>query len=171
MGRRVEIFLLFLIVIILFIPFLINIKGEKITKSANIKSEIRNFTEFEINNTNIEHILRAKRAVNIGDSWILNDINITNDSVKSLVSKNGVYLNNTIFLNKNITLIKNDGSIYKTDMAKYFLKDKNLDIDSNFTATKGKNILKGKKLFYNINKKVIKGKDVKGSFVLKKAKE
>jgi len=172
MGRRVELFLILAIAIVVLIPFGINIKNSQ-TKASKIEeksSEINNFIEYEINATNLQHTLRATRAQEVNAKWHLQEPNITTDKIKSLSSNSSIVSNKNIIFTENVVAIKRDGTVYKSNKAIYNTKNRKLTTPDKFTITRKVDIVTGKELNYNAKTKVTKAKNVKGTFVLKKAK-
>ena len=170
MGSRVEYFLVAVIVLIAIISFNSNIKPLKVEKSyKNLKSsEINEFTEFEINATELLHTLKAKNAYEENKKWYIKDINITNSSIKSLTAKNSVYDQNRIILNNDVKVLKKDGIEYSSQKAIYNTNSKRLLTPNKFIIKREVNIVKGKELIYNAKEKATTAKDVNGTFILKK---
>jgi len=174
MGRRVEYILILAIFVALAIPHFISSSNniEKKEKEVpNKSSEINNFTEYEINSTKLQHILRAKSAQEVNKKWYLKEPNITTDKLKSLSSKSSIATSNKIEFYDNVVAIKADGVVYKSSKAIYNTKTKMLVTPKKFTINRTTDIVTGKDLHYDAKNKITKAKDVNGTFVLKKAKE
>jgi len=171
MGSRVEYFLVAAIAVVALISINSHVEEPK-QKSAKVKnqktSEISNFTEFEINSTNLLHTLKAKNAYEVKKKWYIKDVNITNNSIKSLTAKNSIYAQNKIVLKKDVKVVKKDGIEYTSNKAIYNTNSKVLVTPKKFTIKRAVDIVKGKNLIYNAKEKATTAKDVNGTFILKK---
>jgi len=174
MGRRVEYILIIAIILVLIIPFTIKIKKSIVKKDNKItkkSSELNNFTEYEINATTLQHTIKASKAEEIKKSWHLKNVEVTTDKIESLNAKRAIVKSDKLELYDNVVAKKRDGTIYKSQKATYNTKNKQLITPEKFTIFRHTDIVKGRHLEYDANKKVTKAKDVNGTFVLKKAKE
>ena len=168
MGSKLEYILLIAIAVVALIPFGIEIKNPKSDAStANKKSEVNNFIEYELNATTLKHILKGKSAKELKeDNWYLVEPTMETDELNALSAKSSIFNGKTIEFNKDVVAIKKDGTIYKSQKAIYELKSKNLITPQRFTIKRKVDIVRGKDLEYNPNSKVTKAKDVNGTFVL-----
>ena len=174
MGRRVEYILILAIVVVLAIPYFVNLDSKNVDnlkKANNKSSEINNFIEYDINATKLQHTLKAKSAQEVDQKWYLEKPIITTDKLKSLSSKSSVATSEAIDFYDNVVAIKVDGTIYKSNIATYNTKTKMLTTPKKFTINRHVDIVTGKDLHYDAKHKITKAKDVNGTFVLKKAKE
>ena len=174
MGRRVEYILILAIVVVLAIPYFINLDEQGKTKgkkTSNKSSEINNFIEYEINATKLQYTLNAESAQEIKKKWYLKNSNIKTDKLKSLSSKRSIASQKKIEFFDNVKAIKVDGTVYKSNKATYNATTKILTTPKKFTINRHVNIVTGKDLHYDAKRKITKAKDVNGTFVLKKAKK
>jgi len=171
MGKRVELILLLVIVVITLIALNVKVKGNssyKNIKYSKKTSEVNNFTEFEINATTLLHTLNATNAYEESGKWHIKDVNISNKEIKSLTAKKSIYSKDKIVLTKDVEAIKRDGMVYKSQKAIYKTKTKELITPNRFIITRKVDIVEGRKLIYKANQKATMAKDVYGTFVLKK---
>jgi hypothetical protein len=170
MGKRVELILFAIIVLIVLIALNVKVKNSpyKNISVSKKSSEINNFTEYEINASTILHTLNAKNAYESKGKWHIKDINISNKEIKSLTAKESVYAKDKIVLSKDVKAVKNDGMEYRSNKAIYKTKIKELITPNNFTIKRKVDIVRGKELIYKAKEKATFAKDVNGTFVLKK---
>ena len=174
MGRRVEYILILAIMVVLVIPYFINLDTQsqnKSKKTSNKSTEINNFIEYEINATKLQHTLKAKNAQEIKKKWYLKNPNIKTDKLESLSSKSSIASSKKIEFYTNVVAVKVDGTVYKSNKATYNTKTKMLTTPKKFTINRYVDIVTGNNLHYDAKRKITKAKDVNGTFVLKKAKE
>jgi lipopolysaccharide assembly outer membrane protein LptD (OstA) len=169
MGRKLEIILLSAILFVGTVSFFIKINNETFNKkSTNKKTLINNLVEYEINRSELEHTLKAKSALELNDMWKLKNPIFTNKNIKELTSEESVIDNKKMIFTKNVKVVKKDGIIYKSQKAIYDIKNKKLITPENFVINRQSDIVRGKELFYDINKKITTAKDVNGTFKLKR---
>jgi len=173
MGSKLEYILVVLILIVILIPFGVEVKNpENSIEVTKKKSEVNNFVEYELNATNLKHILKGKSAKELKeDNWYLVEPKMETNELNTLSAKSSIFNGKTIEFNKDVVAIKKDGIIYKSDKAIYELKTKNLITPNGFTIKRNIDIVRGKDLEYNPSSRVTKAKDVNGTFVLKKPKD
>ena len=170
MGRKIELTLLALIVVVGLISTFIKVDNTKsYSKNSDKKSnEILNFTEYEINQTSLIHTLKGKSAQEFKDVWKLKEPNFSNDKITKLTSKESIVTKDKMIFTNKVNVIKKDGVVYNSNKAIYNTKTKELTTPNEFTITRNVDIVKGKKLFYDAKTKITKAKDVNGTFKLKK---
>ncbi len=172
MGSKIEYILIAAIAFVALLPLGIKISNKSLApkKLEQKSSEINNFTEFEINSTNLQHTLKAKSAEEINEKWYLKEPNVTTDKIKSLSSKRSIADSNKIEFFDKVVAKKVDGTIYRSEHAIYDLKKKKLDTPKKFTIKRGSDIVRGVNLQYDVKSKVTRAKDVNGTFKLKEKK-
>jgi len=169
MGRKLEAILLIAIILVGVVSFFIKINDKTYNKKGSFeKTKINNLIEYEINKSALTHTLKAKSALEINNVWKLKKPKFTNENIKELTSKESVINNKKMIFTEDVKVIKKDGIIYKSQKAIYDTKNKKLITPKNFVINRQNDIVKGKELFYDANKKITTAKDVNGTFKIKK---
>ncbi|NPA28485.1 MAG: hypothetical protein GXN91_05545, partial [Epsilonproteobacteria bacterium] len=89
MGSKIELILLGVVVLVTFIAF--NLKTTSPTNQPQTKvqknTEVNHFTLYEINSTTLSHTLRANRATEFINYWLLIEPNIQTQDLQYLKAK------------------------------------------------------------------------------------
>ena len=172
MGHRLEYFLAIVLLAVLATPSFLKVdkfKNENRVVSSNKSTEIKDFTQYDINRTSIEYRLTANLAEKRGDSWYLANPEIINGDIKSLRAKRSVSKGNKITFIDNVLMVKNDGKRYNSQKAIYDTETKVVTTPDRFTISKEYDMVNGVNMKYNSVTKETKAKNVKATFVLKKS--
>ena len=171
MGRRVEIFLVMIFIALLFISYSF-VSSSNENKSINIESkkstELSNFTQYDINKTDIEYKLSSPYAEEIGDVWYVKSPKISNEQIKLLKSDFAVAKGKIIEFIKNVVMLKKDGKKYNSQKAIYNSITKVVLTPDRFNISKEYNMVNGINLEYFSDRQVTKAKNVKATFILKR---
>jgi len=169
MGSKIEYIVALLAIIIVLFAKYVHIKPINAdTQVATSKSiEFKDFTAYDINQTNINSIIKGSNAIKYSDKWVLKNPDITTKDIKRLTSKDANYTDKFLIFKNSVVAIKTDGTIYKSNYAKYNLKTDELFTPNKFQIAKKSDKVVGKELYYNKKDKITKAKDVNGSFKLK----
>ncbi len=174
MGSKIEAFILgFIIILGAFAYFIVDINLEnKDTKTIEQKkeTEINNFIEYELNATELFHILHASNAYKLNDIWYLKKPNITSESIQKLSSKRAIYSKDKIIFLDNVYALKEDNSTYHSQKAIYLKREDELLTPKAFQLQKNGSIVVGKKLIYKNKTQETFAKDVQAAIKLKDTK-
>ena len=172
MGSKIELILLGVVVLVTFIAF--NLKTTSPTNQPQTKvqknTEVNHFTLYEINSTTLSHTLRANRATEFINYWLLIEPNIQTQDLQYLKAKKSIYKDNIVTFIKDVKALKKNGIFYSSQKAIYKKQNKVLITPDRFLITNQKaDIVRGKELIYNTKDKTTQAKDVNGTFKLKKS--
>lgn len=156
MGIRLETILTFLIVAILAGTFWIKLDTNVTSKSKAAKElEFTDTTFIEVD-TNKTLGLAYSESGNYENSiWTLYKLTYHTDAINYLQADKGKYIGNVIYMDGNVTLEEKEGYIYKAQHVKYDKDLEELEINSPFNGTLGKNTIQGNWLLYKTSLKEI----------------
>ena len=166
---RVEPILIVLIVsiITLGVKIKLNSTTVKIVKSTK-ELDFYDTTIYEVDTKHLLDVIYTTYGVRDSGVLKMKNIKYHSDSVESLVSKKGRYVNDILYLTKDIVMIDN-GYKYTTQNLNYNQKTQILNITSPFKASNNINTFWGKSLKYYTNKKESYAKYTKAIFYTKKS--
>jgi len=174
MGSRLEGLLVVTIVILATIPYFFkeddSSNMDKVVSSKK-STELTNFTQYDINSTNLNFTLTSIYGEEVAGLWYLTSPYITNSEIKSLVSKRAIVdKDSNMQLIKDVKMVKIDGKKYLSQKAIYNIKNKTIHTPDYFTITKSSDVVKGKHMVYDAKKMVTRAKKVKKKPVMKNSK-
>jgi len=133
--------------------------------------EIRDFTMYELTPQKLIDISSGKRAVRYKERYELFDFIFTDNSNKEILSisaERGLYKADTLTLHGDVLYTRSDGLDFTTQQLFYNRKKGTLLSSVPYTAHLGKSVLHGSYLFYDINKKFLRSKNVDALYYLTK---
>ncbi len=170
MGRRLEIILIVFVIILALLPQFFKIsdfeKSDRVISSQKSR-EIKDFTEYDINATDVEFVLNSPHAEEFGEIWYLKKPKIVTNEIKSLTSKYSIAKDNNIEFIENVKMVKPDGKKYFSQRAIYNTITKVIKTPERFKISKEYDMVNGVNMEYFSTKKETKAKDVKAVFILK----
>jgi len=170
MGRKLEIVLFLLLLFIILLPFSFKIndfeKSDRVISSQK-STEIKDFIQYDINNTGVEYTLKSLSAEELGDIWYLKYPKIVNNEIKSLISTYAIAKGNNIEFIDNVEMLKYDGKKYLSKRAIYNTITKVVTTPAKFEILKKNDVIKGVNMEYFSTTKETKAKNVKAIFILK----
>jgi len=161
---RVEPILIVLIVTIITLGVKIKLNSAtvKVVKSTK-ELDFYDTTIYEVDTKHLLDVIYTTYGIRDNGILKMKNIKYHSDSVESIVSKEGRYVNNMLYLTKDV-IMKNDGYTYTTQKLNYNQKTQILNITSPFKATNNINTFWGKSLIYYSLKKEMYAKDTKSIF-------
>ncbi len=146
----------------------LDIRQVKHTKDIPVL-EIQTFTMYELDRRKLVDISSGERAIRYKDRYELFDFIFTDNSNKEIVSisaKKGLYKNDTLTLNGDVFYTKSDGLDFKSQKVFYDRKKGFVRSDTPYVAHLGKSVVHGSYLYYDMNKELLKSKDVDALYYL-----
>ena len=125
--------------------------------------ELHNFTMYEFDTEKLVDIATGKKALRYIDRDLLFDFvynDNTNGALVSISANRGKYKNDTIDLKGQVLYTKSDGIEFKSEHVFYNRKKGYAKSDVPYVATMGKNRVRGKTLYYDLKKDLIRSKDI-----------
>jgi hypothetical protein len=156
MGIRLETILTFLIVAILAGTYWVKLDTSVASKSKSKKElEFTDTTFIEVDTNKTLGLAYSESGNYENRIWTLYKLTYHTDSINYLQANKGTYINNVIYMDGNVTLEEKEGYIYKAQHVKYDKDLEELEINSPFTGTLGKNTIKGNWLLYKTSLKEV----------------
>lgn len=131
--------------------------------------EIEIFTMYEFDTQKLMDISTGKRGLRYKNRYVLYDF-IFNDNldeeVASIRANKGVYKFGTVTLTGDVLYTKSDGSEFQSQKVFYDRNKGYLRSDVPYVAMLGKNRVTGSYLYYDINKELLKSKNVNALYYI-----
>ena len=164
---RIEYVLLIFLSIVSSVIFFSKTEDIKPIKSSSTSELLfEDFSLVELNESGIAHQLVSSKALKDKKFFTLSDINITYDQKEHLFSKEARYEDDTIYLKKDVVLRRDDGISFGSEDLKYLVKDRVLQIDSNFSLEMNRSVIVGENLHYSLDKKSISADKISARIIL-----
>jgi hypothetical protein len=154
MGLRLETVCILAIVVIVTGAMTLTVDNSAIKNTTFTKElEFTNTTFTEVDSKKLQG--RAYGTYGVRDNGVLSLDNLVyfTENIKYLIANKGKYVGDILTLKGNIVMEEKAGYHFDTQDAIYNQETEILDVQSAFTATRGKNIIKGDTLVYNTRNK------------------
>ena len=120
--------------------------------------ELKFFTLFELNSLGLTTLMTGDSSTKYDDRQLVTNIDYTDNSQKyiaNMKASNGTYKEREVLLDGDIVYIREDGLTFKTDKAVYSKETETIETESEFSAFRANNSVKGSSLkYYNDSQKM-----------------
>jgi len=154
MGIKLEYILIFAIVLTIGVTTTVKLTNK--TNSTLMSKKELEFTDTTFIEVDTEKMqARSYTTYGVREAGVLRLQHLTyhTTNIELLLADHGTYKQNVLFLDGNVSLQEKEGFYYSTEHANYNQKREILHITSAFTAHMNKNLIKGKTLEYDAQKK------------------
>ncbi|SFV64811.1 hypothetical protein MNB_SV-12-130 [hydrothermal vent metagenome] len=115
----------------------------------------KNLSLIDLNENGVENQLVASSVIKDGDSFGLEDVDITYKQTQRILAKKAIYRDDFVYLEDNISLKRDDGFSFIADDLKYSMKKKVATTNSHFRLDTNGSRISGKKLYYNLDREEV----------------
>ena len=125
--------------------------------------ELATFTMYELNNKGLVSIILGTNAVRYNDRYTIQNINYTDNSreyIANIKANQGVYKDNIIDLKGDVVYTREDGLVFKTQVATYNQKTSIANASGDYVSYRNSDKITGNSLEYNNILDTVKSKNV-----------
>ncbi|HFU77438.1 MAG TPA: hypothetical protein ENK91_12700 [Bacteroidetes bacterium] len=154
MGIKLEYILIFAIALTMVVTTTVKLTNK--TNDTLLSKKELEFTDTTFIEVDTEKMqARSYSTYGVREAGILRLQHLTfhTKNIDLLLADQGIYKQNTLFLDGNVSLHEKEGFHYTAEHANYNQKTEILHINSAFTAQMNQNLIKGKTLKYDAQKK------------------
>ncbi len=156
MGLKLELLLAVLIVLTSVVTMSVKLREPKtVEKSVQKEIEFTNTMFSEVTTKGVESIAFATYGVRINAEMFADNLVYHSKTIELLRARKGRYTSERIYLDGNVSLEQKEGFNYRTQHAYYDKPTAILYATSPFVATKGKSVIRGKRMAYRTRSKEI----------------
>ncbi len=133
------------------------------SKKEIAQLELRDFTMYEFDTKKLVDIATGEKALRYKEKDLLYDFvfnDNTDDGLVSLSANKGKYQYDTIDLKGEVLYTKSDGVEFRSEHVFYNRKKGYAKSDVPYVAYMGKNSVKGRTLYYDLKKDLIRSKNI-----------
>ena len=164
MALRIEYILLLVFSILIISIFGFNPDSkEAVSSKGEREVEFSNFSVYNIKEDDTGREMHATEATKYKKYMKFNDVNLTDEQGHSIYSDKAIYKNDLLRMEENVHIARDDGIDFFTDSLDYNLKRKEIETDDTFLLEFNQSIIRGKKLKFYVNSKIISGYDIDAS--------
>jgi len=131
--------------------------------------ELQNFTIYELDQEGLKSRLKGANSSRYSDRDVIEKIDFTSSAtnmVSSIQAGIGTHKSEDILLEDDVVYKREDGVIFKSEMAHYEKKSAIFSTQKDFVIYKGKNSTVGEALMYDSKNKTTKAQNIKTVFQL-----
>jgi hypothetical protein len=170
MGSKIErVVLVFIIVATVIGYLLINKKynTEAEVDNSQRSTELNDFTEYDINRTNLMATLTAQQAFKLNEVWFLSYPIVTTDKIAYVKSKRALSKKGIVEFIDNVKTLRRDGKQYFSNKVFYKVRSKEIVTPGEFLVIKEFQKMRGTSMVYDTDAEATRAKNVNATFKIK----
>jgi LPS export ABC transporter protein LptC len=152
------------------IYFLFEPMNLKQTKDQEVPQfSLEKFTMHELDQNGLITKMDGESALRYTNRYVVDDIDYTDNSKEFLTNmkaKKGIYKNNIVYLSGDVKLLRDDGVKFFSQKLTYNKVKDTAYNDVEYIAYMGPNSVKGKSVFFDNKKGLIRSKDIDAVYKL-----
>lgn len=170
MGSRIERVIFILVIVAGVVGYMLVVKKyntHKAVDNSQKSTELNDFTEYDINRTNLMSTLIAKQAFEINEMWFLSYPIVTTDKIAFIKSKRALSKSGIVEFIDDVKTLRRDGKQYFSDKVFYKVRTKEIVTPGDFLVIREFQKMRGTSMVYDTDAEATRAKNVNATFKIK----